>query len=67
MACDGRFTASHAQKCRLHLDARDHLTAQIAGLDILVAEAATPFQRLIDRLVTIPGIGPRTARSWRWR
>jgi len=67
MACDGRFTASHAQMCRLHLDARDHLTAQIAGLDILVAEASTPFQRLIDRLVTIPGIGPRTARSWRWR
>ena len=61
MACDGRFTASHAQMCRLHLDAHDHLTGQIAGLDILVAEAAAPFQRLIDRLVTIPGIGPRTA------
>src|SRR5712692_2913721 len=61
MACDGRFTAAHAQMCRLHLDARDHLTAQIAGLDLLVAEAAAPFQRLIARLVTIPGIGQRTA------
>jgi transposase len=62
MACDGRFTASHAQMCRLHLDAYDHLTVQIAELDQLVAAAAAPFQRLIDRLVTIPGVGPRTAQ-----
>jgi transposase len=61
MACDGRFTAAHAQMCRLHLDAYDHLTGQISGLDELVAEAAAPFQRLIARLVTIPGIGQRTA------
>lgn len=62
MACDGRFTDSHAQMCRLHLDAYDHLTVKIAELDVLVAEAAAPFQRLIARLVTIPGIGPRTAQ-----
>jgi transposase len=62
MACDGRFTESHAQMCRLHLDAHDHLTGQIAGLDQLVAEAAAPFAALIARLVTIPGIGPRTAQ-----
>jgi transposase len=61
MACDGRFTACHAQMCRLHLDAYDHLTAQIATLDRLVAEAAAPFQRVIGRLVTIRGIGQRTA------
>jgi transposase len=61
MACDGRFTAAHAQMCRLHLDAYDHLTGQIAGLDELVAEAAAPFERVIARLVTIPGIGQRTA------
>jgi transposase len=61
MACDGRFTASHAQMCRLHLDAYDHLTAQIAGLDQLVAGAAAPFARVIARLMTIPGIGQRTA------
>jgi transposase len=61
MACDGRFTAAHSQMCRLHLDACDHLTAQIAVLDELVAEAAAPFERLIARLVTIPGIGRRTA------
>ena len=61
MACDGRFTDSRGQMCRLHLDAYDHLTGQIAELDILVAEAAAPFGRLIARLVTIPGIGQRTA------
>jgi transposase len=61
MACDGRFTASHAQMCRLHLDACDHLTGKIAGLDALVAEAAAPFAAIIARLVTIPGVGQRTA------
>jgi transposase len=62
MACDGRFTPSHGQMCRLHLDAYEHLTAKIAELDALVAEAATPFARLIARLMTIPGIGQRTAQ-----
>jgi len=61
MACDGRFTSGHGQMCRLHLDAYDHLTAQIAELDALVAEAAAPFQAIIARLVTIPGIGRRIA------
>jgi hypothetical protein len=61
MACDGRFTAAHAEMCRLHLDAYDHLTAQIATLDELVAQAAAPFSAVIARLVTIPGIGQRTA------
>ena len=61
MACDGRFTDSHAQMCRLHLDAYDHLTATIAELDALVAEAAAPFAAVIARLITIPGIGQRTA------
>jgi len=61
MACDGRFTAGHGQMCRLHLDAYDHLTGKIAGLDALVAEAAAPFAAIIARLVTIPGIGQRTA------
>src|SRR5581483_6697296 len=62
MACDGRFTPGHAQMCRLHLDAHDHLTAQIAALDALVAQAAAPFAALIARLVTILGIGQRTAQ-----
>jgi transposase len=62
MACDGRFTTAHGQMCRLHLDAYDHLGARVADLDQLVAEASAPFGRLIARLVTIPGIGDRTAQ-----
>jgi transposase len=62
MACDGRFTAAHGQMCRVHLDACDHLTAKIAELDQMVAEAAAAFERLTARLMTIPGIGQRTAQ-----
>jgi len=62
MACDGRFTAGHAQLCRVHLDAYDLLTGQIATLDQLVERAAEPFDAVIARLVTIPGIGPRIAQ-----
>ena len=62
MACDGRFTDSHAQMCRLHLDAYDHLAAKIAELDLLVAKAAEPFAAVITHLITIPGIGQRTAQ-----
>jgi transposase len=62
MACDGRFTAAHGQMCRLHLGAYDHLGAQIAELDQLIAEAAEPFQAIIARLMTVPGIGLRTAQ-----
>jgi transposase len=35
---------------------------RVAELDVLVAEAAEPFAALIARLITIPGIGPRTAQ-----
>ena len=62
MACDGRFTDDHARMCRLHLDAYDWLTKQIAELDELVAVAAEPFSAVIARLTTIPGIGVRTAQ-----
>jgi transposase len=61
MACDGRFTADHAAMCRLHLDAHDHLTGKIAELDGLVAMVTEPFEPVIARLMTIPGIGRRTA------
>jgi transposase len=61
MACEGRCTAAHAQMCRLHLGAYDHLTAKIAGLDALIAVAAAAFGAIIARLITIPGAGRRTA------
>src|SRR5439155_2583112 len=61
MACDGRFTGGHGQMCRLHLDAYDHLTVKIAEMDALIAQAVAPFAAVIARLMTIPGIGQRTA------
>jgi transposase len=61
MACDGRFTDTHAQMCRLHLEAYDHATGKIAELDGLVAQAAVPFEPVIARLMSIVGIGQRTA------
>lgn len=57
-----RFTAAHGQMCRLHLDARDHLTAKIAERDQLVADATAPFERLIAALMTIPGTGSAPLR-----
>ena len=47
---------------RLHLDAYDRLTSEITVLDQLVAAAAEPFEAVIARLLTIPGIGPRIAQ-----
>jgi transposase len=62
MACDGQFTGSHAEMRRLHLAAYDHLTTSIAELDALVERHAAPFAPLIARLMTIPGVGTRTAQ-----
>jgi hypothetical protein len=50
LACDGRFPGSYGQMCRLHLDAYDLLTGQIATLDELVAVAAAPFAAMTARL-----------------
>jgi hypothetical protein len=45
MACGDRFTAGHAQMRRLH--ACDRLTAEIATLDQLAAQAAAPFEAVV--------------------
>jgi transposase len=60
-ACDGQFSAAHAQMCRLHLAAHDRLSEQITELNALVAQASEPFTAPLARLQTIPGIGRRTA------
>jgi hypothetical protein len=58
MTRDGAASPPPMPRCAgLHLAAYDHLTAKIAGLDTLVAEAAAPFEALIARLVTITDIG----------
>jgi transposase len=57
----GRFTAHHALMLRSHLDHLDFLAGAIRGLDDRVDEAMAPFAEARDRLVTIPGVGRRTA------
>ncbi|WP_157253576.1 transposase [Nonomuraea typhae] len=60
MAGEGRFTDEHAVMADLHLHAHAHLTQRIDELDALIA-AAAPYAEVINRLMTIPGIGKRSA------
>lgn len=60
-ALDGRFTGDHAARLRRLLDHIDYLDVAIAGLDDRVSELTRPWQELLARLVTIPGVGQRTA------
>jgi transposase len=61
LALEGGFSEHHALLLRTLLDHIDHLTAAIARLDAQVETQAAPFSAAIDLLVSIPGIGRRTA------
>jgi transposase len=60
-ALEGRFGAHHALMLRMHLDHVDQLSAAIARLDIEVDRLTRPFSAPLQRLLTIPGVGRRTA------
>jgi transposase len=57
----GRFNDHHAVMIRMHLAHVDHLSAQIAELDAQVDSVIAPFVDQVRRLMTIPGVGKRTA------
>lgn len=57
----GRFNDHHALMIRMHLTHVDHLSAQVAELDAQVEVVIAPFVDQVRRLMTIPGIGKRTA------
>jgi transposase len=61
LALEGGFSEHHALLLRTLLDHIDHLTAAIERLDAQVETEAAPFSAAIDLLVSIPGIGRRTA------
>jgi transposase len=63
MALSGRFAAHHALLCQLHLDHIDHLNTMIDRLDQEIETVVTPFAEQKRRLMTIPGIGERTAQT----
>jgi len=61
LALEGRFSAHHALMIRMHLAHVDHLSAAIDGLDAQVDAVIAPFVDHVARLMTIPGVGKRTA------
>jgi transposase len=60
-ALEGRFRAHHALMVRTHLNHVDYLTRAIDRLDAEVDNVIAPFIAQLTRLMTIPGVGKRTA------
>jgi transposase len=60
-ALEGRFAAHHALMLRMHLDHIDQLSANIERLDMEVDRVIRPFSDQLQQLITIPGVGRRTA------
>ncbi|TDU05375.1 transposase [Streptomyces sp. 846.5] len=61
-ALTGRFTSHHAFLTRLHLQVIDGFDAAIAELEARIEVVMEPFRPLIDLLLTMPGIGEKTAQ-----
>ena len=57
----GRFDEHHALMVSMHLAHIDHLSAGIDRLDAEVDRVVAPFSDQVRRLMTIPGVGKRTA------
>jgi transposase len=60
-ALEGRMSAHHRLLLALHLEHIDLLDEQIARLSAEIAERLRPYEALLLRLETIPGVGRRTA------
>jgi transposase len=61
LALEGRFTAHHGLMIRMHLTHIDQLGTAIDALDAEVDRVIAPFVDQVRRLMTIPGVGKRTA------
>jgi transposase len=60
-AMEGRFAEHHRVMLREHLAHIDHLSASIDRLEEQVSALLAPFGDQLRRLMTIPGVGQRTA------
>jgi transposase len=60
-ALAGRLTRPLRFLARQHLDHWRELDARVTAFDIEIAEVLRPFDRLVERLDAIPGVGRRTA------
>jgi transposase len=63
MALAGRFAHHHGLLAGLHLDHIDHLNTMIDRLDAQIDTVIAPFATPKQRLMTIPGVGERTAQT----
>jgi transposase len=61
LALVGRFGPHHGVMCKAHLSHIDYLDAQVAALDDEIERVIAPFADPLRRLMTIPGVGQRTA------
>ncbi len=61
LALVGRFSTHHATMLKAHLSHVDYLDSQISAMDAEVERVITPFADQLRRLMTIPGVGRRTA------
>jgi transposase len=60
-ALEGQMSAHHRLLIALHLEHIDLLDEQIAQLSAEIAARLRPYEALLQRLETIPGVGRRTA------
>jgi transposase len=63
LALEGRFDDHHRLMLRLHLRHIDDLSAMIVELDTTVDALMAPFDEAATRLLSIPGVGKRTAET----
>ena len=63
LALEGRFDDHHRLMLRLHLRHIDDLSAMIVELDTTVDKLMAPFDEAATRLLSIPGVGKRTAET----
>ena len=58
----GNFTGHHAFICQTMLDRIDAAAATIDAISARIADEIAPFQAIVDRLDTIPGVNTRAAQ-----
>ena len=63
LALEGGFSEHHAFMLGTHLRHVDHLGAQIDSIDQRLEAEIAPFERQVERLCTVVGIGKVTAQA----